>query len=205
MPNTNSNEDTTKDLDALRAEDLNRLSFTERSAIDEEIHGVDWTEKETPELVEEKLVALQDELDKIRHKPAYDEAIRISNSYIGSPKFRLMFLRADYLDPKKAAIRLVQFMEKKLQYFGPEPLARQICLSDFDKNDLKALKSGVFQSLPERDTAGRLILGSFQKQFHSRPYKRPENLVRSWNCLGLLLISSLLYYVCLMECFDCDI
>jgi hypothetical protein len=177
-PNRNRNEDTTKELDALRAADLNRLSLTERSTIYEEIHGVDSAEKETPELIEEKLAALQDELDMIPHKPAYDEAIRISNSYIGSPKFRVMFLRACYLDPKKAAIRLVRHMEKKLQYFGPEPLARQIVLNDLDKDDLKALKSGVVQSLPERDTAGRLIIGSFQKLFHSRPYKGLDSLVR---------------------------
>eukprot|EP00980_Cylindrotheca_fusiformis_P003808 scaffold839_cov138-Cylindrotheca_fusiformis.AAC.3 len=180
MINSKPNEETTKNLDTMLADDLNRLSSNERSKIYEEIHGVDSTVNESPEILEQKLNALQDEINKIHHKPAYDQAIAISDDYIGSAKFRLMFLRAECLDPGRAAVRLVKFMENKLKYFGQESLARKIVLSDFDKEDLASLKSGTAQILAERDRAGRLVLGMFKKLVSSsRPYVRVENLMKT--------------------------
>ena len=70
---------------------------------------------------------------------------------------------------------MVEFFEQKLHYFGPNSLARPLCLADLDSDSMRVLKSGVFQITPERDTSGRMIVGSFQ--IIDRPYKRPESMV----------------------------
>jgi hypothetical protein len=57
-------------------------------------------------------------------KPAYEQAERMTKGYVTDSKFRLMFLRANRFDAEKAATRLVNFMEGKLEYFGPGALAR---------------------------------------------------------------------------------
>jgi hypothetical protein len=71
---------------------------------------------------------------------------------------------------------LVSFMEGKLEFFGPEVLARSIYLSDLDEDALKSLKSGYDQLLPSRDRAGRAILFLCEG---IPTYKRLENMVRS--------------------------
>ena len=43
-----------------------------------------------------------------------------TTSYVTSYKFRLMFLRAELFEPKKAARRIISFLEEKLSLFGPE-------------------------------------------------------------------------------------
>ena len=43
-----------------------------------------------------------------------------TTSYVKSYKFRLMFLRAELFEPKKAARRIISFLEEKLSLFGPE-------------------------------------------------------------------------------------
>jgi hypothetical protein len=49
-------------------------------------------------------------------------------------------------------------MEGKLEFFGPEVLARSIYLSDSDEDEFESLKSGFRQLLPSRHRAGRAIL-----------------------------------------------
>ena len=42
-----------------------------------------------------------------------------TTSYVTSYKFRLMFLRAELFEAKKAARRIISFLEEKLSLFGP--------------------------------------------------------------------------------------
>jgi hypothetical protein len=164
-------------IDALIAEELNQLSFKDRDTMYEEIHGVDSILEETEELICASLEQMEIELSQISEKPAYEEAKRISSDYVTSRKFRLMFLRAERFDPKKAARRQVKFMEAKQSLFGREALARPICFSDLDEDDQATLKSGVFQMLPSRDQAGRPIMGRFERLIPQPCYKRVENMV----------------------------
>jgi hypothetical protein len=164
-------------VDSLLAKELNQLSMRERETIYEEIHGVDKGVEETPELDAASLAYLDQELRKIPFKPAYDQAARLSPHYVTDRKFCLKFLRADSFDPKKAAIRLVKFMEEKLKLFGPKTLVREVYLSDMNKDDITCLKSGCLQLLPLRDRAGRAILGNFRNLI-PRCYKDVENMVR---------------------------
>jgi hypothetical protein len=165
-------------IDAVLAEELNQMSFQEREAMYEEIHGVDSIVNETPKFVAERLEDLENELQNISNKPAYDRAESTSKEYVTSHKFRLMLLRADSFDARKAAHRLVRFMEGKLKLFGPEALTRPILYNDLDADDRKALKSGMFQISPARDRSGRAIFGNYLKLLPGPCHKRTENVVR---------------------------
>jgi hypothetical protein len=164
-----------KQVESLLTQELNQMSLKERELTYEEIHSVDKMIDEPTEFVTERLEALERELRMIPIKPAYDQAERISKLYVTDQKLRLQFLRAGYFDAKKAALRLVSFMEGKLHFFGPEVLARSIYLSDLEDDDFESLKLGLYQLLPSRDRAGRAILLHYLRQ---DIYRRPENMVR---------------------------
>ena len=164
-------------VDALLAKDLNQMSLNEREKVCEQIHGVESILEESDEMISSGLNNLEMELQKIPSKPAYDEAERMSSEYVRDRKFRLMFLRAEQFDSSLAARRLVMFMEEKAKNFGRESLTRPLNLRDLDKDDLETLNSGVFQALPVRDTAGRLVIVGFEKLIPYRCYKKAENMV----------------------------
>jgi hypothetical protein len=164
-----------KQVEYLLTQELNQMSLKERELAYEEIHSVDTMIDEPPEFVTERLEAFERELRMIPTKLAYDQAEQISKLYVTDQKLRLQFLRAEYFDARKAAHRLVGFMEGKLQFFGPEVLARSIYLSDLHDDDFESLKSGFEQLLPSRDRAGKAILCHYLRH---HTYKRPENRVR---------------------------
>jgi hypothetical protein len=67
-------------------------------------------------------------------------------------------LRATHFDSNRAAARLVGFFETKLEVFGPDPLARDLLLSDLNEDDHKCLQSGLMTLVPAKDVAGRGIV-----------------------------------------------
>jgi hypothetical protein len=164
-----------------------QMPLKERSQVYEEVHGVDEVIEESPAFVAERLHALDCELQTISHKPAYHQAERISAAYVYDPKFRLSFLRADYFDARRAAIRLVKFMEGKLKYFGLQVLARPITLNDLDPDDMEALESGYLQLLSARDRAGRAVLCDIHTMF-PRKYKQAKNLVCTNQLLNIIIV-----------------
>jgi hypothetical protein len=165
-----------KIVENVVAQEINQMTLKEREVVYEELHGVARVVEETPEFVAQRLQALDQALREISSKPAYDQAESICHEYVNAPKFRLMFLRAEYFDPKKAAIRLVKFMEGKLKYFGPRALARPVFLSDLDEDDKETVRSGALQILPVRDRSGRAVLCD-ALTMHPRCYKDVDNLV----------------------------
>ena len=94
-----------------------------------------------------------------------------------------MFLRADEFDSKKAAKRLVNFMEAKKKHFGEQTLTRSLYLSDLDQDDREALKSGVMQILSVRDRAGRAIFFEGHTMY-PKQWKTANNLVRCNDFVG---------------------
>lgn len=145
----------------LVTQDLLRLSFKDRNAIDEEVHGVNnLSREETPELLHESMRQLSVELSKIPNKVAFDRSQRLfgNNTYVNTADFRLRFLRCDYFDAKKAAVRMVNFLDFVDELFdGDLVLQRPIQLTDFSKAEMKMLRSGIYQLLPYRDRSGRPI------------------------------------------------
>ena len=167
-----------KRLEQLLVSELNQMSLHEREKVYEEIHGVNEVMEESPEFLDERLFSLDQALGQIRHKPAYMLALARNASYCTNRKFRLSFLRAEYFDPQRAAVRLVKFFEGKLEYFGEDALARDIRLADdMDQDDQQCLRAGQLQFLSCRDRAGRAVFCDFQAAF-PRCYKNPRNMVR---------------------------
>ena len=151
------------------AKEMNQLSFAEREKGCYELHGVADVVEETPEFVDQCLSDLESEICKLEDnkKNAYEMAKKVNPGYICGRSFRLQFLRADCFVPKKAAERLVGFLEVKLELFGPKPIARELLLSDLSQDDMVLLQSGFFSIVPLRDRAGRTITVSV-------PFFRPK-------------------------------
>jgi hypothetical protein len=126
-----------------------------------DVHCLSSEVPENPELIQECLYQFQLELGKITEKTAYDLARSMDSKYVENAKFRLQFLRADGMDPARAAGRFVRHFQSKLELFGMSLLARDITQDDLDEETLAALYDGTGQTLPVRDRAGRLILLSF--------------------------------------------
>ena len=95
-----------QDMEHMLSKELHQLSFNDRNAIQEEIHGVrNAAPEETPEGMEEGLAQLQQELQAIppNQKAAYTKACLSPQSYVHDRSFLLKFLRADLYDCKAAA------------------------------------------------------------------------------------------------------
>ena len=147
-------------VDNLLAKELKQMSFQTRTEIYEEIHGVrTFAVDETPQLLQTAIEQLRYQLGNIplKEKQAYQSAP--NNSYIHGDDFQLRFLRADLMDPIKAAKRMVNFLDLLVEYFGPIVLERPVKLSDLGKESMEILKAGqTMQMLPFRDRSGRRIL-----------------------------------------------
>ncbi len=164
------------DLSGLLAQELNQLSVQERDLINDEIHGVRKNyPKETPELLETSLASLEIELASLPSNPkknAYEASLKHSNSYIHKDDFRLMFLRCDFFEAKRAAVRLIKYLDLIQYAFGPNALERDICLADFDKKGKEFLREGHHQVLPGMDRSGRRVMGFFASKIsRSQPLK----------------------------------
>lgn len=85
-----------------------------------------------------------------------------SVNFVDSAEFRLRFLRCELFDAKKAAQRLVNYLEliTTMMPFkrGSELLKRPITLADFDEVEQSILRKGHLQLLPFRDRSGRRVL-----------------------------------------------
>jgi hypothetical protein len=169
-----------EELDALYARDMYKLSTTQRDAVLHDIHGIADVVDETPEFVQEKRRLLKEALGALTRKKtcfAYQQAQRDDPSYVSSESFELMFLRAFKWDAKQSAKKLVNFLEAKLDLFGPTVASREIRITDLSKEDKKSLDSGFFQLLPVRDVTGRAIICGMPML---RNYRDLKNLVRSF-------------------------
>ena len=161
-------------LDTLEDKFTKQLTFQERNAIVEEIHGVRKGDIETsleesdPTHVEQSLRELAMELQKIPRKESedYRRACFLAPSKFGSDnkKFGLMFLRSTRYDPVRAAKKIVAFFKVKSRLFGPNKVAKDITMEDLgeDNDDggsgLTALQSGSLIQLPLKDMAGRKVI-----------------------------------------------
>ena len=150
-------------LDHLLSKELLELSVNDRNNLQEEIHGVRClASEETPDLIEESLRRLAIELDEgvpISQKRGYlrSQETVASRAYINGRDFRLMILRCELFDPRKAAERMARICNSLLDLFGEYALERPIKLSDFTNAELKVFRKGRVQLLPFRDRSGRKI------------------------------------------------
>lgn len=151
-------------VENLLSKELLQLSLKDRTAIQEEIHGVKClAPEETPELLEASLSELamalkNDDFIPPHKKQAYRKSQQYVDTYVNEKDFRLRFLRFTLFDAKKAAEKIVKFLDLALELFGDFALKRAVRLTDFDTRDLRYLREGEFQFLPFRDRSGRRIM-----------------------------------------------
>lgn len=150
------------EVDSLVARDMNALSSEDREQILHDIHGIADFPGEDPHLLDAKLNELDSAINAIPKKPAYQEALAASESYVKDRSFCLKFLRADRLDPQRAGRRMVNFFEYKKELFGQDRLAKNITMDDLNFDDMAVIQNGHMQFLPERDMAGRVIFCNIQ-------------------------------------------
>ena len=144
---------------------LLKLSFEDRNTIMEEIHGVTClAPNETPELLQTAFRSLDDELNTIAEKKAFNLAQQqtsvvadVPYCYVNTTEFRLRFLRAELFQTKKAAERMVNYLALLYETFGLVALRRPIRFSDLTKVEHEFLRGGDYQLLPYRDRSGRRV------------------------------------------------
>ena len=174
-----------EDADALFAKELNRLSMRERDHVLQDIHGVADIVDEEAEFVNNCLLQLEMELERLprQNKNAYLQAYAKDAAYVSNRDFRLMFLRADAFNVRNTALRMVDFFEAKLELFGADKLAKTIAMDDLSKDDLRCLEAGYTQLLPERDRAGRavIVVMPLWNNNHSRDCKVSRKLWKKAN------------------------
>ena len=85
------------------------------------------------------------------------------NGYINDRDFLLLFLRRELFTIRKAALRLVNFMELVYELWGERALTEKLwrSQSNLSSIELDFFRKGIFQCLQGRDRAGRRILGNF--------------------------------------------
>ena len=160
------------DAGALLAQELSQLSLEERERVFEDIHGVPQLIEEEPVFVDACLERMEAELCRIPSKPAYERALFLAPRRVKDRKFRLMFLRAEKFDTAKAATRLVNYFDYKLELFGIDRLVKDITYDDLDEDDLATMMTGHMQFVPGNgDQAGRTILFANQTQVKYRNFR----------------------------------
>lgn len=168
----------TKAFDVQLSREMMQLSLEARNDIIEEIHGVKCIAPiETPDLLERAFVQLEAQINMIIGSST---SIPVPNlptnslilarnmgdqSYTNSRDFKLLCLRCELFDARKAALRLCEHVGMIHSLFGEQCLLRKPSLHiDFTKAELRLIRKGYFQFLPFRDRSGRRIFVDFPSE-----------------------------------------
>jgi len=155
---------TPRRAEALLTQEMLQLSFTDRNDVQEEIHGVKClAPEETHDLLRDSLARLNVEIEllPLQEKSAYvrvrtqQEFARtqqqpVPPSYIDTLEFRLRFLRCELFLPKKAAIRMMGFLNVAYDLFGDCAMYRPVRLQDFTPQEKRDCQKARIQLLPQR-------------------------------------------------------
>jgi len=164
------------DSGSMIAKDLTKITHTERTRAMEDIHGVADPYEENDAKMKQLLQRMDEAIEAIREKPAYQRAFEMSPAFVQDAEFRTMFLRADGLNPQRAAMRLTQFFEHKRQLFGENKLVQKtITMQDLNEDDLSVLYGGQYQISKQKDQVGRVVFCTLidnKNAQQSRPSRR---------------------------------
>ena len=165
-----------EEIDKMVAQAMLELSPQDRERALEELHGVVEVDAEDPSFIASCLDDLDNCLATIKHNTAYEEAERMSYSYVSNNSFRMMFLRSVRYIPQDAAERMIHFFEYKKELFGADKLVQDLTLEDLQPEDRPTMDGGYIQVSPKRDQVGRPILFFFEK-VKQQYAKQAENAV----------------------------
>jgi hypothetical protein len=153
---------TPNNTDEQLTRELNQLTLQEREQVSEDIHGVSNIMGEDPDFVDHCLLLMDMELRRLKKQKkqtsAYETALFLAPRLVMDREFRLMFLRAESFDPKKALHRMVKYFESKLEFFGFDKLVKTITQEDLHEDAKYVLGNGMYQILPAKDRSGRKIV-----------------------------------------------
>lgn len=121
--------------DADLAAEMNALSFAERQALEEDLHGVRTSgyTQETDTLVDRKIAEMHKWLNDrpVREsRQLWDKAAFLRPSLGEDRELFLTFLRARSFHSKQAAQLLLKYYQRKAELFGEELLIHRITLND---------------------------------------------------------------------------
>ena len=144
----------------MLAQKLTQLSMDDREQVFYDLHGISELREETPELLEEKLARLEEALQKIPSKSAYDFAYQLEPEKLQDRDFRLKFLRATSFDAEAAAKRMTMHLDQKRALFGDDKILKDITWSELGSQEHEILELCWTTILPLRDRARRMVLAS---------------------------------------------
>ena len=101
-----------KNTEDFLASELSKLSVQERSKALDDLHCVGDDLEDTPEMIENLLLEM-DQVLQHKNAPIYNIAASQNRAYVEDPNFRIRFLRANYHDVEKAANQLINFLSQK--------------------------------------------------------------------------------------------
>lgn len=163
-----SSQSTTTNLTSLQPEvdidlvaaDLNGLSFQERQAVHDEIHGVADTVEETPDFLRDRLDAMRNAIRALRHnkRKAYDQAVHLRPTIGTDDSFHLICLRAKRWNPEDAAHLITAYFQSKLELFGESLLVQKITWEDLTPKERHFAMTGVYLPLKGQESRGRVLL-----------------------------------------------
>lgn len=173
------------EVNKLIAEELNGLSLDDRERVLEEVHGVKaipMAGRRDDGIIGNALREMQEELDAyyfdLRYHElaggtstgknqettssamysAYREARSKNSDLVSDLNFQRAFLLAEDHNAKRAAGRMVEYLDYIRDIYGTsEVLFRPIFLDDLGPSAKEQLVMGSYQILPERDSSGRRV------------------------------------------------
>jgi len=146
-----------EEVDAIIAQNLNELSSEDREKSYLDVHGISGALRETPLLIAQSLILMEQEIDQIQGKDAYDMAKSMSPDYVRSTALRLKFLRGERFSVRPAAEKFVKHFEAKQLLFGTSKLVKDIEQDDLNEEDIATLYSGYVQWSPLKDSSQRAV------------------------------------------------
>eukprot|EP00521_Asterionellopsis_glacialis_P009046 CAMPEP_0195281394 /NCGR_PEP_ID=MMETSP0707-20130614/723_1 /TAXON_ID=33640 /ORGANISM="Asterionellopsis glacialis, Strain CCMP134" /LENGTH=316 /DNA_ID=CAMNT_0040340275 /DNA_START=155 /DNA_END=1105 /DNA_ORIENTATION=- len=154
------------------------MSDEEREEAVRDLYAAEEEIAENPKFIEYKLNELEDEIDKIDHKESYELAQFVNEEYMSDSHFRLMFLRADRFDAKRAAKRLVKYFDRKVELFGTEVAFHKLSFLDFSAEDRGDVEAGGIYLLPYPDEGGRKIIVTCRTHLQDMHQRKFNSVIR---------------------------
>ncbi|VEU39634.1 unnamed protein product [Pseudo-nitzschia multistriata] len=171
------------ELSEMLCNQLTNMNFSERNAIQEEIHGARcMAVEETPALIRRSLNEFESELyngdetggsrhvyrrilkrhlERIEAASKDTSIVHPSNYAIDDEDFRLRFLRCEMFDASRAAQRFCNYLDLAYELFGDIVLERMVLIKDFEKSEINIFRKGYWQLMPFRDSSGRRVFVFF--------------------------------------------
>ena len=101
---------------------------------------------------------------------------KLHSSYVVSPRYRLRFLRHEFFDAKKAAVRYFKCLNLLLAAFGEASLTRPLRIADLTHSEQIILESGKMQVLVGRDRMGRRVFLYLYGSMMEYPWWERQNV-----------------------------